>query len=519
MRLLHTSTFKLHSFFGDDIPPYAILSHRWGDTEVLFQDVESENGAELARANVKIAGCCGQAAKDEYEYVWIDSCCIDKSSSAELSEAINSMFRWYQDALMCYVYLSDVNSLEEFRKSAWFERGWTLQELLAPKMIVFYDQGWNEIGTKATLEAAIESVTNISHLSDFSEACIAQKMSWASHRKTTRVEDEAYCLMGLFNVNMPILYGEGSNAFIRLQEEIIKKSDDESIFAWTRGSRAERWKKASGMLAASPEEFSTCSNVIRVEREEVSIFPYEMTNKGIRIQMDLIEVDSLCPGSQPHETIFSAPLRCKINNTDHFIAIRLRLCGGKSKPQTFHRIQAYKHFLGPSLSLQITEESIRRTIYIKAPKVTDPYAQCSDFLVDTRAMAQHKYQTLCSNETIRDDPDVFPSLISSFCLPGETDWVAFQNNPNAELSALFLSMTSENGRPGIQLQALGDHPPGTGLPRLQGPPLDRATLTLESGHVIFATARKMHQKGLIEAYHVDLMVILKERHLLKATWQ
>ncbi|KAH8600121.1 heterokaryon incompatibility protein-domain-containing protein [Bisporella sp. PMI_857] len=238
MRLLNAKTLKLHSFFGQDIPPYAILSHRWSESEVTFQDVEDEGGIDVARADPKIFGCCAQALKDGWDYVWIDSCCIDKSSSAELSEAINSMFRWYQDALVCYVYLSDVPGAfnathsSAFQKSAWFKRGWTLQELLAPETVIFFDQDWIEIGTKATLEDELISITKITHLFDFSEACIAQKMSWAAKRKTSRVEDEAYCLMGIFGINMPILYGEGEKAFLRLQQEIIKMSADESIFAW-----------------------------------------------------------------------------------------------------------------------------------------------------------------------------------------------------------------------------------------------------------------------------------------------
>jgi hypothetical protein len=181
---------------------------------------------------------------------WIDSCCIDKTSSAELSEAINSMFRWYQNAQVCYAYLSDVPAIEdldhyrkdsEFRRSKWFTRGWTLQELLAPEIVVFYNHDWVEIGTKALMSGVIRSITNIDRgflmgESEIKPACVAQKMSWASRRKTTRLEDTAYCLMGLFDVNMPLLYGEGEKAFYRLQLEIIKNSSDESIFAWGQGT-------------------------------------------------------------------------------------------------------------------------------------------------------------------------------------------------------------------------------------------------------------------------------------------
>jgi hypothetical protein len=149
------------------------------------------------------------------------------------------MFLWYRDAQVCYVYLSDVDTADErnnidlqFRRSLLFSRGWTLQELLAPETLEFFDKNWIEIGTKYSLQERITKATGIKHLFNFKEACVATKMSWASKRKTTRQEDQAYCLMGLFGVNMPPLYGEGNNAFLRLQLEILSKTDDESIFAW-----------------------------------------------------------------------------------------------------------------------------------------------------------------------------------------------------------------------------------------------------------------------------------------------
>ncbi|KAH8687296.1 heterokaryon incompatibility protein-domain-containing protein [Tricladium varicosporioides] len=244
MRLLHTSALTLKEFFGDGIPPYAVLSHRWEEEEVTLQDLTNGGAKELLGYG-KLMGCCERAKHDGLDYVWIDTCCIDKTSSAELSEAINSMFEWYQASYICYVYLSDV--LEEaeqiseaqssFRNSKWFTRGWTLQELIAPTWVQFFNAEWRDLGTKSSLRTLIEHITNIRHLSDFRSATIAQKMSWASNRNTTRVEDQAYCLMGLFQIHMPIIYGEGKNAFLRLQLEIIKSSDDESIFAWSYPSK------------------------------------------------------------------------------------------------------------------------------------------------------------------------------------------------------------------------------------------------------------------------------------------
>ncbi|PMD29348.1 HET-domain-containing protein, partial [Hyaloscypha variabilis F] len=232
MRLINTSTLVLETF-GEAVPSYAILSHRWNDVEVSFQDLQDGRGKSMAGYS-KIQRCCAQAQSDGWKYVWIDSCCIDKTSSAELSEAINSMYQWYQASQVCYAYLADVRLGKklhrELEDSQWFTRGWTLQELLAPASVVFFDQDWVDIGTKASLGEIISEITGIEDLIDFESACVAQKMSWAANRKTTRVEDMAYCLLGLFDVNMPPLYGEGENAFIRLQLEILKTSDDESIF-------------------------------------------------------------------------------------------------------------------------------------------------------------------------------------------------------------------------------------------------------------------------------------------------
>jgi hypothetical protein len=185
MRLLDTTTLTLHEFFERDIPPYAILSHRWESEEVLLHDI----GAGTARNKKgysKIRGCCRQASSDGFRYAWIDSCCIDKTSSAELSEAINYMYKWYRNSLTCYVYLADVTSTDDpkihyqqdsaFQNSKWFTRGWTLQELLAPLRLTFYDQNWMEIGTKMSLEKLISRITGIKFLFNSEKASIAQKI-------------------------------------------------------------------------------------------------------------------------------------------------------------------------------------------------------------------------------------------------------------------------------------------------------------------------------------------------------
>ena len=265
MRLLHTFTLKLHEFYDAQIPSYVIISHTWGNEEVTLQDLEKEESKSRAEY-AKITGCCALARSSGWEWLWIDTCCIDKTSSADLSEAINSMYRWYRNSQICYAYLtdcflqSDGISDADFCQSRWFTRGWTLQELLAPRTVIFYDRDWREIGTKSSLAPQISRVTGISSqdMNDPRRANIAAKMSWASKRQTSRVEDMAYCLLGIFDLTMPLLYGEGNNAFKRLQHVIIAAgSDDESIYAWTHTGY-----DLYGMLAESPVAFADSGDII-----------------------------------------------------------------------------------------------------------------------------------------------------------------------------------------------------------------------------------------------------------------
>ncbi|KAI0330922.1 HET-domain-containing protein [Cubamyces sp. BRFM 1775] len=234
MWLLNTLTYKLHLEQYPSRAVYAILSHVWDRT-----------GAEQTfQLSAKIVRCCQYARSKGFVFVWIDTCCIDKTSSAELSEAINSMFDWYSFATVCYVYLDDVpDSMSpraegsSFRYSAWFTRGWTLQELIVPHRNIFLSQDWSMIGTKVALANVIETITGIDsavllRTRPLHAVSVARRMSWAVHRYTTRIEDEAYCLMGIFGVRFPAVYGEGSQAFVRLQEEIMKRLPDQSLLAW-----------------------------------------------------------------------------------------------------------------------------------------------------------------------------------------------------------------------------------------------------------------------------------------------
>jgi hypothetical protein len=177
------------------------------------------------------------------QYFWVDTCCINKSNNTELSEAINSMFRWYRNADKCYVYLSDVSSPpfdandkfsslpceSAFRASRWFTRGWTLQELLAPRSVEFFSQEGNRLGDKRSLERQIHEITGIAVLalqgSPLSQFSVDERFKWAQNRETTRKEDWAYCLLGIFDIFMPLIYGEGrENAVIRLRKGIHEAS-------------------------------------------------------------------------------------------------------------------------------------------------------------------------------------------------------------------------------------------------------------------------------------------------------
>ena len=232
---------RLTKDLTDQIPPYAILSHTWGadEDEITFEELN--NGVDKRKGGYgKIQFCGAQAKKDRLQYFWVDTCCINKANHAELSEAIASMFRWYRDAEQCYVYLSDVPNAPNvtspnddgweaaFRRSRWFTRGWTLQELLAPRSVEFFSQTEEFLGSKKTLEALIHKITQIPipalRMTSLSTFPVDERLRWAEKRNTKKPEDKAYCLLGIFSIYLPLIYGEGDHAFKRLKEEIAKCS-------------------------------------------------------------------------------------------------------------------------------------------------------------------------------------------------------------------------------------------------------------------------------------------------------
>lgn len=305
MRLIHTQTFDFEEFYGTNIPQYAIISHTWGDEEITYQEwtqwrANHEHDITRRQGFLKIKNACKQARLDSLDWIWVDTNCIDKSSSAELTEAINSMFAWYCNSSICYAFLADVpplnpNDLESFqgfRRSRWFTRGWTLQELLAPPNLKFYDEEWSLIDDRSgsIILKVIHEVTGIDEpyltgRDALATASIAKRMSWLSKRTTTRIEDLAYCMLGIFDINMPLLYGEGSAAFTRLQREIIQVSDDHSIFCWHwNQSVPDEWVS---MLAPSPRAFQDCGKYMqRILFRNAA--PYSMTNIGLSMSLPVM---------------------------------------------------------------------------------------------------------------------------------------------------------------------------------------------------------------------------------------
>ncbi|KAI0651004.1 heterokaryon incompatibility protein-domain-containing protein [Trametes meyenii] len=400
MWLLDTHTHEICSFLLEcDRPPYAILSHCWlrpNESEVTFSDVQHWSPLRRVQANdgwKKIKGACRAARKMGWKWIWIDTCCIDKSSSAELSEAIRSMFAWYRDAQVCLVYLNDVPGSEHkevvdqcLRNSRWFKRGWTLQELVASQLdMVFLDQEWRSIGTREELADIIHEITGVdrwvlkvipeqSNSSDFTgdagiqaqlkitkrvksihALSIAKRMSWARGRETGRPEDRAYSLMGIFGVSMPVLYGEGGvEAFRRLQLEICRRSPDHTLFAHGihlsllsnpfSGPGPQGRLKTASVLAMSPDSF--CSPIafkpitmLRLTRKlklaTIEDPHYHDTNFGVRIQLPIACIDT---GLRLHCALLGV---MPLSDSDDRI-IGLLLWQRESGPNLYRRLALYE---------------------------------------------------------------------------------------------------------------------------------------------------------------------------------
>jgi hypothetical protein len=257
MRLLHFDTLgrlALTDFRGKAIPPYAILSHRWSDSEILLEDIASGAYKDRQQGYRKLEFCAKQASQDKLQFFWIDTCCIDRWDLRERSKAINSMFQWYKNATRCYVFLSDVSlsaATESsqrsdweaaFRASAWFTRGWTLQELIAPVTVDFFTCEGQHLGDKVSLDELLHGITNIPlealRNCPLDRFTVSERERWAESRRTTEEEDIIYCLLGVLGISMPTAYGEGKeSARSRLQAEVEAANNVPSIIPFSRSLR------------------------------------------------------------------------------------------------------------------------------------------------------------------------------------------------------------------------------------------------------------------------------------------
>lgn len=320
MRLLHTRKFHLNLFIPGQTPDYVILSHRWGEEEVVFDDFLSgditspDHPARLKEGFRKILGACSLAAKDGYEWIWVDSCCIDKSSSAILQESINSMWSYYANSNICYVYMADVPDevagwTTQFSNSKWFTRGWTLQELIAPCLVEFYAENWSAIGTKIQRcdEIAARTYITTAILLDpklVEQESAASRMSWAAHRQVTREEDETYSLLGLFQVNMPMLYGEGrAKAFARLQEAIYNATRDDSLFLFKYSAYTDKLS----LLSDCPTRF--CPRMECTACQSTSV---QCLNPGIKFE-NIIASEAWSLQAHEHILTTVTPFRFEVS--------------------------------------------------------------------------------------------------------------------------------------------------------------------------------------------------------------
>lgn len=409
MRLINTHTLELHDFFhlawnDENFPVYGILSHCWTSDEVTYKDFVKKRRTN-GEGYHKIQKCCDFARSRQVDWVWVDtwfaalfalgrtkyegltflSSCIDKRSSAELSEAINSMYRYYSNARECYAYLNDVDFeaasdlwlvLSDLARSRWFSRGWTLQELIASEYVIFLGAHWRILGYKKdttrmlwdqpltltrpsalrTGPAAnphwpqensnfvpyghagqydlVEELVRITGVSEpvllnpkrwLDTLSVATKFSWMVGRSTTRIEDEAYCLLGIFGLSMPLLYGEGSKAFARLQAEIMRDSNDESIFAWTADLHSE-----FSLLAPRPQEFAGATS--SSQEQHVDRTPYAMTNQGLQFNIlpnSAVYLKLADDPRAPDWLLISLNCACRLGLTSpvHFMYVKRMSCG------------------------------------------------------------------------------------------------------------------------------------------------------------------------------------------------
>jgi hypothetical protein len=358
---------------------FSVLSE-WLDSVQEGQDpfVGHEHDKKFRRSIEKIKNACHIARADKLKWLWIDTCCINKSSDAEAAESIRSTYRWYRTAKICYAYLYDVDSTaggtrklqasttlrhgEDQRSDSpdaiWFERGWTLQELLAPKAVRFYDFDWREIGTKADVARDIAAAAGINarYLGDdraFRKASIATKMSWLANRRTTRCEDIAYSTLGIFGVSdFSPLYGEGMNAFLRLQKALVPRQD-ESLYAWTMPASEKRlctgWATNEwGLLAPWPACFKGSAGIdVDGKFSERASGGFNVLGPGVSVR---VPSKGMGQFSNLH-TNRTLTLNCWTSNMN---AVQLKIKRASTNSQSWRRQECHKWQLSSSSSVPRT---------------------------------------------------------------------------------------------------------------------------------------------------------------------
>ncbi|KAI6150266.1 hypothetical protein BKA82DRAFT_480505 [Pisolithus tinctorius] len=428
---------------------YCILSHRWTNNEVTYEEMRRltrmDNRDEIrSRAGYrKVLRSCEQARHDGFRLLWVDTCCVDLLNSPEMSDAINSMFQWYRKSKQCYAYLHDVSVFptrpnnELFGRfngwPEWFSRGWTLQELVAPEDLQFFNKDWKWIGDKRSLAPKLTEITKVplrvlrDGLSSYRPS-VAQVISWAADRSTTRAEDRAYSLLGLLGVSMPTLYGEEKGAFLRLQLEIMRISNDQSIFAWKDSATCDaRW--SNGVLADDPSCFRDCHNVIKMEPKEFykgllllwesdakelvtsqdddGIPTFTVTNGAIQIRLPLLPYYG-CP------SVFLAALACRRENDSLPMTIGLASFGSN-----------YYRYSGATGPLPLFPQY--RQLYLA---YRDEKLQDITFKLDDRTVPYYGFTSR----------DVFPgelSLIGDSLTLSNTSPLAIVSYANSTLNASF----------------------------------------------------------------------------------
>ena len=421
MHLIRTDgTYKLQRF---DAPqewrkprPYAVLSHTWAKNnadEISFHDMNDVEKAMKKPGWEKVDETCEKAARDGIPYIWIDTCCIDKSGPHDqIQGEINSMYTYYEKAEVCYVHLADVPGScpqlkdremlkqvfpaskwtwqQHIERSRWFTRGWTLQELIAPKKVEFYNRRWKWIGSlrgglletisKTTLipREALEKQSG-AHLEDYT---IAQRMSWAAHRRTTKQEDMAYCLLGLFNITLPAVPGEGIRAFERLQLEIIRRSKDHSIFAWNwRSGFPRKLDGNESLLAPHPKYFALHEPIVPLKDTRRDTYKrehtFEMTNGGLEITLPVLLDRTKPQGSKARLALLNCCFRNGKGQKERIALLVKEIDDGKSRKQTPLYEVYFESFSKPAAN---GEKEYTRLIRM-AQKPDDPPAHKADLKI------------------------------------------------------------------------------------------------------------------------------------------